>query len=81
MERCCQLLEATPLQEEVEAAYDLKRVQAKVRDFLRRVQLTKGLQLQTLSRSFIESLTCTDRSDRVVYLTGSHHGPSLAGRE
>ena len=34
MERCCELLEATPLQEEVEAQYDLKRERARVRDFL-----------------------------------------------
>jgi hypothetical protein len=33
MERCCQLLEQTPLLEEVEAQYDVKRERAKIRDF------------------------------------------------
>lgn len=34
MERCCELIDATPLQEEVEGRYDLKRERAKIRDFL-----------------------------------------------
>jgi transposase InsO family protein len=44
MERCCQLLEQTPLLEEVEAQYDAKRERAKVRDFCidRRLAELKG---------------------------------------
>jgi hypothetical protein len=33
--RCSELVEAVPLQEEVEAGYDLKRERAKMRDFCR----------------------------------------------
>jgi transposase InsO family protein len=39
MERCCQLLEQTPLLEEVEAQYGTKRERAKVRDFMTDQQL------------------------------------------
>jgi transposase InsO family protein len=34
MERCCQLLDQTPLLEEVEAQYGAKLTRAKVRDFM-----------------------------------------------
>jgi hypothetical protein len=33
MERCCDLLEMTPCQEEVESQYQLKQERAKVRHF------------------------------------------------
>jgi len=33
MGRCCELLEVTPLQEEVEGQYHLKHERAKVREF------------------------------------------------
>jgi hypothetical protein len=44
MERCCELVEAVPLQEEVAARYDLKRERVKIRDFLtdQRVAELKG---------------------------------------
>jgi transposase InsO family protein len=44
MERCCQLLEQTPLLEEIETQYDAKRERAKVRDFCidRRLAELKG---------------------------------------
>lgn len=34
MERCCELVEAVPLQEEVEAQYNVKTERTKIRDFL-----------------------------------------------
>jgi hypothetical protein len=41
MERCCELLEQTPLREEVEAQYDGNRERAKVRSFLIDQRLTE----------------------------------------
>ena len=44
MESCCELIEAVPLQEEVDARYDLKREPVSVRNFLadQRIAELKG---------------------------------------
>ncbi len=41
MERCCELLEATPSQEDVESQYQLKQERAKVREFSTDQQLAE----------------------------------------
>jgi hypothetical protein len=41
MERCCELLEGTPAQEEVERQYSLNQERAKVRGFSNDQQLEK----------------------------------------
>jgi len=41
MERCCELIEATPLHEDVEAQYDPKRERARVRNFLADQRMTE----------------------------------------
>lgn len=50
MERCCEILEATPLQEEVEGQYQLKQGHVRVRRFTTDQRLAELKECQRSSR-------------------------------